>query len=954
MKTFYLFFKFEPGGLSADAHRFMQFPASLLLLIFSTLPLFGQSTSQPGRTRNPHGPLKLACERCHATTSWRPIRPKPDFHHDEETRYPLRGMHREVACMSCHASSLFRNVGTRCADCHADIHRRQFGARCEDCHTVRGWKVAVKAVQEHLNRFPLLGAHAAVNCESCHRGAASGVFTGLSTECVSCHRADYENTTVLNHAAASLPATCETCHTVNRWSGARFDHAQLAHFELTGAHARLECNSCHSSGRFKGTPSDCFGCHVKEFAAATNPNHSQAGFPKDCTQCHTTTSWTGARFDHNTNTRFALTGAHASVNCGSCHVAGRFAGTPTGCAGCHSALFEATTNPDHQRANFSTTCESCHTTTTWQGAKFDHSISRFPLTGAHITVSCSQCHVGGKFTGIATDCVSCHETSFRNTTNPNHLASGFSTNCQSCHTTQQWKGAKFDHSQTRFPLTGAHGTVTCSQCHTGSSYTGASAECAACHLQAFQGTTNPGHVAAGFPQDCTLCHTTVQWKGAKFDHYSATRFPLTGAHITVNCTQCHAGNKFVGTSSQCIACHQTVFQATTSPSHVAAGFSQDCTICHTTVQWKGAKFDHSSATRFPLTGAHINVACQHCHVNNHFAGTAQDCLSCHLNDFNRTTNPNHAAAGLPKNCETCHTTQQWKGARFDHNAATRFALTGAHVTVACSQCHVNNRFSGTPADCASCHLDRFNRTTNPNHAAAGFPTDCALCHTTSGWTGAKFNHAATRFPLTGAHVTVNCATCHVNGKYAGLGTSCVTCHLTSYNQTTNPNHASAGFPTDCQTCHNTTQWLGAVFDHSRTRFPLTGVHTTVQCGSCHVGGRYAGTPTDCYSCHRKEYETVTNPNHLAAGFPKTCESCHSTTTWTGAVFNHNFPIYTGKHKGKWTTCNDCHTNASNYTVFSCLNCHAHAQTKMDDKHKNITGYAYNSLTCYSCHPRGTK
>ena len=923
------------------------------LLIFATQLVFAQSPSQSGRTRNPHGPIKLACERCHAITSWKPVRANPDFNHDEETRYPLRGMHREVVCTSCHVRSVFQNVGRKCSECHADIHRRQFGARCEDCHTVRGWQVAVKAVNQHVNRFPLLGAHAAVDCEACHRGAASAIYTGLSTACVSCHLAEYQKTTTINHRAAGLPLTCETCHGVDRWQGAHFDHNQFARFALTGAHAQLDCNSCHASGRFQGTPADCFSCHAKEFSATTNPNHTQAGFPKDCSACHTTTTWAGARFDHNSNTRFALTGGHVQLSCSSCHVAGRFAGTPTDCVGCHVALYEKTTNPNHQTANFPTACENCHTTSTWLGAKFDHSAARFPLTGAHVTVTCAQCHVGGRFTGTPTDCMSCHESAFRSTTNPNHLAAGFSTNCQACHTTQQWRGARFEHNQTRFPLTGAHINVNCAQCHVGGVFIGTSSACISCHRPAFHNTTNPNHVAAGFPQDCTVCHTTTQWRGAKFDH-SGTRFPLTGAHVSVTCLQCHAGNTFTGTSTQCISCHLPAFQATTNPNHTAAGFSQDCTVCHTTTQWKGATFNHNSATRFPLTGAHVNVSCLQCHVNNRFAGTAQDCASCHLTAYDRTTNPSHVAAGFPRTCETCHTTSQWSGAKFDHSAATRFALTGAHVSVACAQCHANNRFAGTPTDCASCHLNRYNSTTNPNHAAAGFPQDCALCHSTASWTGATFNHSATRFPLSGAHLNVNCATCHINGRYAGLDTSCVSCHLAKYNQTTNPNHAAAGFPTDCQACHSTSQWTGAVFDHSRTRFTLTGAHTTVPCLSCHVGGRYAGTPTDCYSCHRTVYETVTNPNHVSAGFPKTCESCHTTTRWTGAVFSHSFPIYTGKHAGQWATCNDCHTNSSNYTVFNCLNCHIHSQVPMDDKHKNLSGYAYNSLTCYSCHPKGTK
>jgi hypothetical protein len=348
----------------------------------------------------------------------------------------------------------------------------------------------------------------------------------------------------------------------------------------------------------------------------------------------------------------------------------------------------------------------------------------------------------------------------------------------------------------------------------------------------------------------------------------------------------------------------------------------------------------------------VNATCTSCHLKNQFAGTSTDCVSCHLQDFKATTNPNHVAAGFPQTCATCHNTTQWKGATFNHNTATHFPLTGAHINATCTQCHVNNQYATLPTDCASCHLSAYNGTTNPNHRTAGFPQDCSLCHTTSQWPGATFDHSKTRFPLTGAHVSLTCSTCHINGQYAGLSSDCVSCHLKDFNATTNPNHVAAGFPQTCATCHSTTQWKGAIFDHSKTGFQLTGAHTSVACSSCHVGGRFPGTPTDCYTCHRSEYETVTNPNHLSAGFPKTCDTCHTTTRWSGAQFNHKFPIYSGSHQGKWTTCNDCHTNSQNYAIFSCINCHAHVQTQMDSKHQGVRNYVYNSQNCYSCHPSG--
>ncbi len=274
-------------------------------------------------------------------------------------------------------------------------------------------------------------------------------------------------------------------------------------------------------------------------------------------------------------------------------------------------------------------------------------------------------------------------------------------------------------------------------------------------------------------------------------------------------------------------------------------------------------------------------------------------------------------------------------------------MTGAHLQVACSQCHVGGKYAGTSPLCVSCHLANYQGTTNPNHVSSGFPQDCSLCHSTTQWAGATFNHANTQFPLVGKHTTLACASCHSSGVYAGLATTCVSCHLANYQGTTNPNHTASGFPQQCEVCHTPTGWTPASFNHSTTGFALTGAHTSVACANCHVGGRYAGTPTDCYSCHSAQYNSVTSPNHVAAGFPKTCAMCHTTTTWTGATFNHTWfriPHNTAR------LCSDCHTNPSDYSVFVCTSCHTKAAT--DSIHQGRTGYVYNSINCYQCHKGG--
>jgi len=192
--------------------------------------------------------------------------------------------------------------------------------------------------------------------------------------------------------------------------------------------------------------------------------------------------------------------------------------------------------------------------------------------------------------------------------------------------------------------------------------------------------------------------------------------------------------------------------------------------------------------------------------------------------------------------------------------------------------------------------------------------------------------------------------------YAGKSTECVSCHLEDYNSTTDPSHRAAGFPNDCTLCHTIVTWVPSSFDHNTSDFPLTGAHLALSCNQCHADGVYDGKPTDCASCHQQDYDQTTDPNHRAAQFPTDCTLCHSTIQWEGARFDHDaqyFPIYSGKHQGRWSRCSDCHTNSNNYSEFSCFGCHPHSdRQKTDGDHQGIAGYRYDSIACYQCHPRG--
>ena len=535
-------------------------------------------------TRSPHGNLTTPCQNCHTFTAWKPIRNLPEFDHSQ-TKFPLRGMHKGVTCRECHTDLVFSHASTKCADCHADIHRGQLGANCEQCHNVSGWRVAVQNIQRHFNRFPLVGAHALLQCDSCHKNAAVGQFQGLSTDCLSCHAAQFQQASDPNHAASGFPSACQDCHSMNTWFGVKFDHLRFTGFALTGMHATLDCNACHAGGHFKGTPADCLGCHAKDFATAKNPDHITAGFPTSCATCHNTSSWMNVNFDHAV-TGWPLSGAHAKVPCAQCHINGHYAAMPTTCSSCHMADFQRTTNPSHSAAGFPTDCSICHSTISWANATFNHSLTGFPLTGAHTTLPCQTCHVSGKFTNLSPLCVSCHLKDFQGTTNPNHTAAGFPQQCQVCHNTTAWIPASFNHSTTGFPLTGAHASVPCASCHINGKYTGTPTDCYSCHRADYQGTTDPNHAAAAFPTTCALCHTTTSWAGATFNH---TWFPIySGTHAGVwsTCATCHINSSNYAAFS-CINCH-THSQANTDPNH--SGVSNyvynatSCYSCHPTGQ----------------------------------------------------------------------------------------------------------------------------------------------------------------------------------------------------------------------------------------------------------------------------------------------------------------------------------------------------------------------------------
>jgi len=185
-------------------------------------------------------------------------------------------------------------------------------------------------------------------------------------------------------------------------------------------------------------------------------------------------------------------------------------------------------------------CSTCHDTAAWTDSitAFNHAVTGWALTGAHLTTACALCHTNNNYSLTSTDCYGCHTADWNKTQTlggniPNHVSAGFPTSqCSSCHDTTNWADSTFNHNSTGFPLTNSHqmapaGKVTgCAQCHVNNNYslTTAPNDCgnSGCHLNTFNTTNNPAHASnpSAFPiAQCAVCHDTIAWTDQSCRHW---------------------------------------------------------------------------------------------------------------------------------------------------------------------------------------------------------------------------------------------------------------------------------------------------------------------------------------------------------------------------------------------------------------------------------------------------
>ena len=475
--------------------------------------------------------------------------------------------------------------------------------------------------------------------------------------------------------------------------------------EVIAGHAELEpeCSSCHKLFDKKGQTNLCMDCH-EDVAADVNGQKGYHGLANEvldeaCSSCHTDHQGRGAdivllddtAFEHEF-TDFELIGAHLEIECDDCHSSDeKHREATSDCSDCHK-------DDDIHREFMGADCGACHSSTEWKDATFDHDETDYPLLGKHLETACLDCHEDETYQNAPSTCFGCHAED-----DSHNGRSG--DNCGNCHNPTDWNDSSFDHGRdTNFVLVGEHAQLTCDDCHSENPFEDQmDAECSSCHLE---DDHHAGHRGA----DCGACHASEAWAEPIFDHDRDTEYTLRGGHQDVACNDCHIEPIFeVALTTSCDSCHLE------DDAHEGS-LGSECASCHTEVNWQDPVFFDHDLTSFPLLGKHADNECDDCHESQAFKDTDATCTACHADDDPHRGN-------FPKACESCHNPVAWDQWLFDHDIQTAFPLAGAHVEIACADCHRSplDKMKGVGGNCGSCH-----KSDDVHDSEFGF--DCGRCH----------------------------------------------------------------------------------------------------------------------------------------------------------------------------------------------------------------------------------
>ncbi|NOT30840.1 MAG: hypothetical protein HOP15_10380, partial [Planctomycetes bacterium] len=370
--------------------------------------------------------------------------------------------------------------------------------------------------------------------------------------------------------------------------------------------------------------------------------------------------------------------------------------------------------------------------------------------------------------------------------------------------------------------------------------------------------------------------------------------------------------------------------------------------------------------------------CSECH-GGIFGNMREACLECHepiAAQLANSTGLHGTLDARAEQCGLCHTEHHGASAPLVHgqsfalagigkveefeHSRIGFAMDGAHLPLACSECHEHatvallpegaTRFIGLEQNCVTCHEDVHE---------GEFVAACASCHGQETWDGLFSLGHERNLALIGGHALA-CLECHQEqGPHAleivgGLGQrpearDCAACHETPHTPefvTGAAALANLAAGAGCVSCHAAEHesfrdpGLAALTaeQHATSGFALTPPHDAPTCDQCHAPERkrfqrrYPGrTPEQCSVCHADVHEGQFESGPFAG---EECSACHDPLHFEPHAFGleeHALTALALEGKHVETACEDCHEKPTEDgarvfrgTPADCDRCHADA------------------------------
>ena len=525
--------------------------------------------------------------------------------------------------------------------------------------------------------------------------------------------------------------------------------------------------------------------------------------------------------------------------------------------------------------------------------------------------------------------------------------------CQVCHAEHQGVDADlrpldpkdFDHrAETGFPLGGNHAALAgrCPACHKTRSYLNNRPNCDSCHADPHRG---------GMTESCQSCQA-VRSAGASLPAPS-TRPASSRSRAVISKFLAPPATSTAssrGTPTRCYDCHWIRRQDDPYRTRLGNGGGK----CHRPTSWTAVLFDHGSRTGMPLNGAHRNLNCDACHKDRIFTGAPSDCYSCHHEDPRKQMTRNQPWAPVSR--------PRARSVICRHARAPRRRLVqpwlelppeGEHATQHCAACHNNRVYHGTSRDCYGCHRSSYERTRRPQPCRRRVLDGLRCLPSADRYapsSPASFNHCDLIRPSENTPPSP-AAACHRNERLSGAPRDCYGCHRSIMTEP-GPQPCRRRVLDGLRLCHRPTDRL-STRGHSTTRpFAPQGVHAAQACSRLPHQRSLPGHAPRLLRLHGADYENARDPNHVAAGFPTTCDACHraSDSSFDQGRFqpllfpdDHGPPRRGFLFRPAIPTARISRSSAASPATAAVRP----TRTTPEDP-----GARLNSQACYSCHPQG--